>query len=730
MWGLRVLDHYQKLKFAERGLILCISVLLFFCPLYFGLNFGQNAVELSPLDLFSWIYTSAWPLQVLTIASLCCLLFTIVVYPQRLAKEVQNIYIFVPWFALLLALFPGGVSTTEKAFLNQYVTHVVMVFSLSLSVWIVVNQHSKVRILFVGAIFCGACKSIFNGVYQYFYGFQQNVQSIQQSSLVDLGDFKGRAQETLLYADFVLSNSYAAHLVLVFGIFLYMLTHILKSFVVDNKRILMWTITLALPLVFCLLITRSRGAFVAFFIASVITFSLKFKASKRYSVWGALVLLMLVSYPSLSKIGSVIVRGEYARVSLEMFQEKPLGAGMGEFRNDYLLHKIPGAEGTVLPHNMSMSIIGQNGISGLIAFALFVGIFIYLSKVLADEEWGLNHFIYWGLLAWFIHAQLDFNFFIPGTLATFAVMLALIKRPNEMEGALGKRWSSGINILLLCLSACVILFVKDLYSLHRFSLTHDKFFGAAVIDYRFAKVGNTSLNHCDYCIEEIEQDNLGYCLSCGVLGDSKYMSAESIVEECQVLDALMERPDIWKMASKKFLIMYFRQKNIQSQGGIVDEVAMEQYLLESERSMEKAVSAEPRYGVNYMTLAELQFQRKKSPELVMETLQKGLNLAPDSRRGHNLVLSYGDYYRRLGVDFKKEVLSSHLKLEEISLAGPRFNRLRGRELTVEEMQKIDISSNKMKQINLLLLREFKNEKELLIQYEKVVKLLEQLKERV
>lgn len=103
-----MLNSFQDLKLAEKVLVFCVSVLLFFCPLYFGLNFGQNAVELSPLDLFSWIYTSSWPLELMTIFALLILIFTVVVYPQRLKKEIQQIYFFVPWFVLLLALFPGG----------------------------------------------------------------------------------------------------------------------------------------------------------------------------------------------------------------------------------------------------------------------------------------------------------------------------------------------------------------------------------------------------------------------------------------------------------------------------------------------------------------------------------------------------------------------------------------------------------------------------------------------
>ncbi len=75
-------------------------------------------------------------------------------------------------------------------------------------------------------------------------------------------------------------------------------------------------------------------------------------------------------------------------------------------------------------------------------------------------------------------------------------------------------------------------------------------------------------------------------------------------------------------------------------------------------------------------------------------------------------------------------LLSHIQLSEISMAGIRFNLRQGRKLSEEQDKQLFELSAKMKQLNLFLLREFKDDEELLGQYEKVTKLLEQLKERV
>ena len=111
-----------------------------------------------------------------------------------------------------------------------------------------------------------------------------------------------------------------------------------------------------------------------------------------------------------------------------------------------------------------------------------------------------------------------------------------------------------------------------MYALHRFSLTHDKFFGAALVDYRFAGYENQGLINCDYCQEKLEQDNLGYCVTCGALGDSIQLPAGDIIKESQVLEELTGTPDVWKMASKKLSIMYFSQLKRQKSGEKVDPV--------------------------------------------------------------------------------------------------------------------------------------------------------------
>ena len=254
-------ERFQDFKSAEKLLILAISFLLFLCPLYFGLNFGQNAVELSPLDVYSWINNASWPLQILAISSLLCLSGALITYPQRLKSEFKYFPIFVPWLFVLIALFPGGINTTEKTFLHSYVTHIIAVFSLSSAVWITVNHRPRSRMIFLGAVFCGACKSIYNGLKQYFYGFNQNLKTIEESAALESSDFNGRAEQTLLFADFVLSNSYAAHLILISGVFLFILRHILRSFNAFPNRIYFWLFISATPFFLCLIATRSRGIF-------------------------------------------------------------------------------------------------------------------------------------------------------------------------------------------------------------------------------------------------------------------------------------------------------------------------------------------------------------------------------------------------------------------------------------------------------------------------------------
>ena len=272
-------------------------------------------------------------------------------------------------------------------------------------------------------------------------------------------------------------------------------------------------------------------------------------------------------------------------------------------------------------------------------------------------------------MAWFIHAQLDFNFFIPGSVVTFGVLLALFdfKGQSEQKVKLGLGLTASINIAIFCVCCSVFIFIKDMYSLHRFSLTHDRFFGSALVDYRFAGFKNKNLENCDYCLEELNQDDLGYCLNCGVLGDPAFLSSEKIVNESNILEELTSTPDVWKMASRKLSLMYFAQLKRRDDGDSVDPIATEQYLSDSEFAMSRVIEIEPMYGPNYFTLAEIQARRGRKPEEVVETIQKGLKLSPDSRRGHNLIFRFCQQYESMDLDFRREVFLSHLKMSEIAL---------------------------------------------------------------
>lgn len=159
---------------------------------------------------------------------------------------------------------------------------------------------------------------------------------------------------------------------------------------------------IATILLFCLILTKSRTAWVGLAIGLVTYFVLhwgfartRIRISTRYLVvafsvpgglilWGALTggldPQVISEAPK-----SLQYRLEYWSSSLELLQDRPIfGAGPGNFRQHYLKYKLPGSSEEILdPHNLFLGIWSGGGLLALLG--LCVLIFSTVAK-------GIQHF--------------------------------------------------------------------------------------------------------------------------------------------------------------------------------------------------------------------------------------------------------------------------------------------------------------------------------------------------
>ena len=247
------------------------------------------------------------------------------------------------------------------------------------------------------------------GVYQYFMGFERQLELLQQGSLYSDEDSVSQGiihalRERRVLAGFGNPNLFAAFLCMSLPFFLFLLVER------ESRGLTMVSIGGLILLLFVMILTRSRGGLLSLLFSVFLFYILIFKnkksgahllSSKRFLpviiILFFLIIIFLViqnatktrdirgsSLPErLFTVSTIRERRFYILTGWEIIKEFPiLGAGPGGYALHYPLHRQFGARETQYAHNFIIQLWAELGLVGLILFFAFV---IYCIKV------GLRH---------------------------------------------------------------------------------------------------------------------------------------------------------------------------------------------------------------------------------------------------------------------------------------------------------------------------------------------------
>lgn len=248
-----------------------------------------------------------------------------------------------------------------------------------------------------------------HGLYQYFYEMPATYadyqadpdRALQKAGLwFEPGSrerelFEKRLESVEPVATFALTNSLAGYLApwLVMGVGIGVVAMRPVSFAAANRLRLWLTVTLvATPIAICLLLTKSRSAYVAtlfgMLLAAVILpgrFRLNWKVLAASSGIGAVLLTVAVSIGGLDRFvwseasKSLGYRLEYWQATLRMIADHPVGGcGPGHFQHAYTVYKLPRASEEIAdPHNFLLEIWSTAGTPALLALLAVLGGFFW-----------------------------------------------------------------------------------------------------------------------------------------------------------------------------------------------------------------------------------------------------------------------------------------------------------------------------------------------------------------
>jgi O-antigen ligase len=132
-------------------------------------------------------------------------------------------------------------------------------------------------------------------------------------------------------------------------------------------------------------------------------------------------------------------RYEYWRVALDTFADHPLaGEGAGGFRVAWLRHRKIN-EAVRDTHSLEFEMAAELGLVGLLALALAAGGVAAASRRALASHRALAAGPVAGVLAWFLHASIDWDWQLPGVslpaIALAAGLIVLAEEPQPREGS-------------------------------------------------------------------------------------------------------------------------------------------------------------------------------------------------------------------------------------------------------------------------------------------------------
>ncbi len=237
-----------------------------------------------------------------------------------------------------------------------------------------------------------------------------------------------------------------------FGSYLAMLIPVLLSFLADYFRKKFW---IALPagisitvVCYAILLTQSRGAFLAASIGGLAFMFLRFRRIGAAAVMAAAIVLFLLSPGLKERVFNAGGKDPYSysrlgiwKNAVERVAERPFGEGLGAYRLGTQGRNFPAPDGPVIyskiaesAHNGYLQVAVEMGVVALVA--LLSGMIALLSKIKRfKNKDSYTAALFAGLLAFLAHALVDSVFLEPALVITALALAAALTAWADEKGS-------------------------------------------------------------------------------------------------------------------------------------------------------------------------------------------------------------------------------------------------------------------------------------------------------
>ena len=422
-------------------------------------------------DPISLIFT-AWPIYLFCFLSAILLILTLFAYLLNGKWEIRNkaAALWSCGFILLtLTSLAGWCNASCKEYPLQMITYTFGTGCFVLVIFLLLENRPALVTALLRALLCGTVLSVFSGIYQYFWGFDELLNHVYQQDLINLKTTESsaiynRIKERRIQADFSVCNVYAGYLAMMLPVVAVMVWKFGNE-KVQPEKVSRWLLSGICSVVMLLLLvqTGSRGGVLAIG-AGIFVLCLALPMTKRQKiVFWSLVILAIAGFITMVAAGrgakSMIFRADYDYAAWRMMWKNPFaGTGWGDFFHDFqILKLIEDREAPHTPHNTPLLYSSQCGVLSflIICFLLLYPLILQIRHLRKNQTGDL---LLYGILtasaAAVMDYQLELSYETPGFLGSWAILTYLAFYKMDMERPQDKTTAIPANklILLLCIT--------------------------------------------------------------------------------------------------------------------------------------------------------------------------------------------------------------------------------------------------------------------------------------
>jgi O-antigen ligase len=427
------------MKGLANRLVLGLAAVAFLAPLKFGAPAMVQWAVVPPTDAIEWLYFT-WPNELAVILVFAGFIWLVLDRDRMLARV--DLLFVLPLFFLLTQILAAPWTICPQETIDTVMLFAAGVLLFYVGAWYARDGAATERIF--GGLALATLFVCVLAMQQHFGGLEET--RAYASTHVDAAtaprDFLARMTSNRVFGPFVYPNTLAGFLVVVFAPVLAWIWVRARGWDVRVKWIAL--VFAAGEMLFCLLLTGSRGGLVAFgFMTLAVLWCLIPKGSRRTAKAVAVLVLALGVVAALARhggllhfgTGSLEARTDYWRGAIRIIKDHPwIGTGPGTFGSIYPMYKTTLTEEAAAVHNNFLQMWSDAGVLAFVAFAALWVVAVRDSFRLARERAGdvAAAAICGALVGWTVHGLVDFELYVPGVALPACVLLGTLQGLKEL----------------------------------------------------------------------------------------------------------------------------------------------------------------------------------------------------------------------------------------------------------------------------------------------------------